>query len=264
MRWIIGDIHGMLRPLEALIRAVQRADAQAQLLFVGDFINRGPDSRGVIDLILGLAGARCVRGNHDDVFDQVLNDQSFAGQAGEDHRRVVFQWFMQHGLDATFKSYGVTQSELTRALQAPNARAFDSLAAQVPARHREFIRNLPPLIEEDDLFIAHAKWDAALPTEAPPLGERLSAAHPSVRHTLLWGRYGTPEILAEKPWRRAGYFGHTPVDVYADRPDLVPIAGPRIVLLDTAAALSPRGRLTAFCHETQTFIQADVAGRIVI
>src|SRR5438128_3922308 len=112
MRWIIGDIHGMLRPLEALVEAVEKADAKRQLLFVGDYVNRGPDSKGVIDLLLSLNGAKFVRGNHDDIFDQVLNGKSYAGNASNGDRMVAFQWFMEHGLDTTFTSYGVDYSIL--------------------------------------------------------------------------------------------------------------------------------------------------------
>jgi hypothetical protein len=58
----------------------------------------------------------------------------------------------------------------------------------------------------------------------------------------------------DKPWRRTGYFGHTPVDTYTQDSDhLVPVIGPRIVLLDTAAALVANGRLTAFCHDNASY-----------
>src|SRR5687768_3911030 len=106
MRWVIGDIHGMLSPLENLLAAVERKDPKRELLFVGDYVNRGPQSKGVIDLLLSLSNARFVRGNHDDIFDQVICGQSIAGKPGEEHRISAFQWFMQHGLDKTFLSYG--------------------------------------------------------------------------------------------------------------------------------------------------------------
>src|SRR4051812_42007124 len=106
MRWIIGDIHGMLPPLETLVAQITARDREAQLHFVGDYVNRGPHSRQVIDLLLTLKGARFVRGNHDDTFDQVMHDASFAGKKGDLHRLASLQWFMQFGMDETFKSYG--------------------------------------------------------------------------------------------------------------------------------------------------------------
>ena len=262
MRWIIGDIHGMIRPLEALLRGVERQDPSPQFLFVGDYVNRGPDSRAVIELLMSLKSAQFVRGNHDDVFDQVLCGQSYAGKPGEDQRAMAFQWFVQHGLDKTFHSYGVTPGELTRVLRRPNRKALDFLAESVPSAHRRWIRSLPPVIEHDDLFIAHAKWDIFTPVDNPPISQRVEAE--LTRYTLLWGRYCAEELEFEKPWRRTGYFGHTPVDSYTENGALVPAAGPCVVMLDTAAALVAHGRLTAFCHETRSFLQADASGKLIM
>ena len=262
MRWVIGDIHGMIKPLEALLRAIARHDDAAQLMFVGDFVNRGPDSKAVIELLMSLDNARFVRGNHDDVFDQVLSGQSYAGKPGEQQRVMAFQWFMQHGLDKTFLSYGVTGHQLSNTARRPKDSTLDELAASVPAAHRKFVRELPLVIEADDLFVAHAKWDVYSGIDDPPIAERLQQAG-STRYTLIWGRYRLDEILYDKPWRRTGYFGHTPVDSYNENGALVPAAGPKIVLLDTAAALVPHGRLTAFCHEKQSFLQADAHGKML-
>src|SRR5437764_15415380 len=100
MHWIIGDIHGMVRPLETLVSAIQSHDKDRQLIFVGDYVNRGPDSKSVIDLLLSLPADRThfVRGNHDDVFDHVLSGMSACAKPGEEHRVASFQWFMQHGM----------------------------------------------------------------------------------------------------------------------------------------------------------------------
>ena len=62
----------MLKPLEGLLKGIERADPDARLFFVGDYVNRGLESKGVIDLVLTLKNARFIRGNHDDIFDQVL------------------------------------------------------------------------------------------------------------------------------------------------------------------------------------------------
>jgi hypothetical protein len=113
------------------------------------------------------------------------------------------------------------------------------------------------------MFVAHAKWDIYTPTDNPPITERISSSE--VRYSLIWGRYRADEIESDKPaWDRTGYFGHTPVDSYIDGEDLVPVAGPRCILLDTAAALLAQGRLSAFCHEEGTFIQADPQGKLVV
>ena len=131
MRWIIGDVHGMLDPLQRLLDEVAKIDAQAQFYFVGDYINRGPDSKGVIDLLLSLTGAKFVRGNHDDIFDQVLNSTSYAGNAANGDRMVAFQWFMEHGLDTTFQSYGVDYAMLESCQKRPNSEKLNSIVSAV-------------------------------------------------------------------------------------------------------------------------------------
>jgi serine/threonine protein phosphatase 1 len=262
MRWVIGDIHGMLRPLETLISAIDKRDSHRQLLFVGDFVNRGPESKRVIDLLLSLKQAYFVRGNHDDVFDHVLSSQSYCGEPGEDYRKQSFQWFMQHGLDKTFLSYGVTEKDLHHALHHSDTSALTALVEAVPQAHRNFIRKLPVVLESEGMFVGHAKWDVNTSPEKPPMLQQLAASHPA-RYALLWGRYRPDEIEEDKPWKRIGYFGHTPVDNYPGYKSLIPAQGPKIVLLDTAAALVAHGRLTAFCHETQSYLQMDVQGKPV-
>src|SRR3954470_1647825 len=135
MRWIIGDIHGMLRPLEALLAGVQRADPDAKLYFVGDFVNRGLESKGVLDLVLTLKNARFIRGNHDDIFDQVLSGQSYAPNASKGDRHVAYKWFTEYGLVETLQSYGVTNSMIAKVYQRP--QAIHDIVSVVPQPHIE-------------------------------------------------------------------------------------------------------------------------------
>src|SRR5215204_324017 len=138
MRWIIGDIHGMLAPLESLIAAIEKNDPDRQLMFVGDYVNRGVDSKRVIDLLLSLKDAHFIRGNHDDVLDCVINGSSYCGQPGDEHRIASFHWFMQHGLDKTLLSYGIDPKMLKETAKKPTGKALDDLAKFVPQTHRQF------------------------------------------------------------------------------------------------------------------------------
>jgi serine/threonine protein phosphatase 1 len=265
MRWIIGDVHGMLRPLEMLLREIAKADAAAELIFVGDYVNRGPDSRKVIDLLLTLPNASFIRGNHDDIVDEILHGASYAQNASEGKPLAAFQWFMQHGLASTLESYGADWAELDFILKRPNWERLTKVLECIPETHRQFIRNLPAIVEGDDFFVAHGKWDVSDSDKTPSLTEQL-ALEPIKRHKLLWGRYTDDEITVVKSWERTGYFGHTPVDAYPGllgNNGLVPISGSRIVLLDTAAALTPEGRLSAVCHDSQQLIQVDRFGKLV-
>jgi serine/threonine protein phosphatase 1 len=262
MRWIIGDVHGMLRPLEGLLGGIERADADARLFFVGDYVNRGPETKGVIELLLTLKNARFIRGNHDDIFDQVVHGHTYAPNASKGDRAAAFKWFTEYGLVETLQSYGVANSQIAKAYQRP--QLIDDLLATIPPSHIEFIHQLPPVIEEDDFFVAHGKWDINDFAESPSISEQL-VTDPARRHQLLWGRYTQAELAAPKAWRRVGYFGHTPVDTYPallGNRDPIPLRGPKIVLLDTASALLPNGRLTAFCHEKQSCLQTDRQGKL--
>lgn len=268
MRWIIGDIHGMLTPLRAVLDEVTRADKAARFYFAGDYVNRGPNSRGVIELLLSLTNAQFIRGNHDDIFDEVINNKSYAEHAADNNPLVAFQWFMEHGLDSTFESYGVDSATLETCRTRPTLEKLQDIVAAVPPSHRQFIRDLPPLIEETDIFVAHAKWDVDEPDAPPTMLQQLKDKR-LWRHKLLWGRFSDNEIGRKKAWSRTGFFGHTPVYAYAASQKtgdlrVVPIAGPRIVLIDTGAALSESGRLTAFCADNNTFVQADHFGKIII
>ncbi len=262
MRWIIGDVHGMLRPLEGLLAGIERADKDAKLYFVGDYVNRGPESRGVINLLLTLKNARFIRGNHDDIFDQVIHGHSYAPNASNGDRVLAYKWFTEHGLIETLLSYDLTNAQIASAYHRP--QLIEPLLSAIPKSHIDFIHNLPPVIEEDDFFVAHGKWEIDHFSENPFIAEQL-LTDPHRRHNLLWGRFTERELAATKAWQRTGYFGHTPVDTYKallGNRDPVPLRGPKIVLLDTAAALLPNGRLTAMCHETQMAMQADRQGKI--
>lgn len=264
MRWIIGDIHGMLRPLEALIDLVDEADDDAELLFCGDYVNRGPDSRGVLELLSDIDGARFVRGNHDDIFDLVLSGTCYAPHPSLGDPVMAFMMFLQHGLDRTLASYGVDPADLDRFLRGPSRDAMDKLVSIVPRSHRVFLRELPAVIDDPDLFVAHAYWEPAEPSEQPSLSARL-AGEPARRIGALWGRYTAEQVLAPKAWGRHGYFGHTPVDSYPELlrdGGMVPIAGPGVTLLDTGCALISSGRLSAVCHEERMLLQVDRHGHV--
>jgi serine/threonine protein phosphatase 1 len=254
----------MFVPLRALVAAVRAEDGHAEFFFVGDYINRGSDSRKVIDYLLGLEGARFCRGNHDDVFDQILNGKSFAGKTSEEDHLAAFQWFMQYGLDQTLLSYGAEQEKLLEVNARPTARGVRELTDLVPEEHRRFIRRLPAVIEEKDFFVAHAKWEPGETTE-PSIAQRLQKSE-ALRQEIIWRRFTAEEVKRQKAWGRTGYFGHTPVQNYlaggADAEN-VPVVGPNVVLLDTACALISEGRLTAYCVEEQRYVQVDRAGKVV-
>jgi len=270
VRWIVGDIHGMAQTLKGLVENVNKIDPSPSWIFVGDYVNRGPDSRGVIDFLITLPSARFCRGNHDDIFDVLLNGQSYVEQLTQNNRAGAYKWFMEHGLRETLASYGANDAAMRSVLERPTAAGLDGLIADVPQAHRQFIRNLEPVIEETDIFVIHARWNPDVPDEDPSPTTYLDVDR-DLRKTATWGRFAAEELDHPKTWRRTGFFGHTPVDFYGARGGfrregggkLIPIVAQKMVLLDTAAALSPVGRLTAYSPDNSTFIQVDRQGKRV-
>ena len=268
MRWVVGDIHGMLRPLRALLDLISAKDDDARFLFVGDYVNRGPDSRGVVDLLLNLqlAGvARFVRGNHDDILDIILHNQSLGCHPDACNPVAAFTWFVNYGLENTLYSYGVDMLDVEWARHHPTEASIGRLFEPIPADHRAFFRSLPAVIEEPDLFVAHAMWHPDDADEDPPIADRL-AGDADLRHRVLWGRFVAYDITRRKRWRRTGYFGHTPVEAFGrvlTEGRNVPVSKPGIVLLDTGAALSANGRLSAVCADSGETIQVNRSGDLV-
>ena len=260
MRWIVGDIHGMYRPLDALLAAIHSRDPAAHLIFVGDYINRGPDSRQVIDRMLTLPRATFLRGNHDDIFDLVLHGDCYMCHADAPDPVSGFVWFMQHGLAETLMSYGADSAELEAMARRPTPQKIGRLVTMAPPAHRQFIRRLRPVFETDGFFVTHGYWDPDDSDNKPNLAAPLER-DPKLRYQLLWGRFTEAQIDRKKRWARTGYFGHTPVLNYkASKGNYEPIRGPQIVLLDTAVALSVSGRLSAVCAETGAVLQSDRQG----
>lgn len=270
MRWIIGDVHGMLRPLEAMLENIYARDRKAELFFCGDYCDRGPHTRQVIELLLGLRNARFVRGNHDDVMDLCCNGTSFTagaelGQSVEEAQLEIKELFLREGLTETLVSYGAELHELGRRVGNWPAvlQWIDQALSMVPASHRDFFRSLPAIVEADEFFVCHATWPADYVDESGRMNG-IVAGDPYLRHEVLWGRYTASQIRSRKTWKRIGYFGHTPTDNYLSAPDIMPLSGSivrgeKVILLDTAAFI-PGGRLTAICHDDGRVIQINQDG----
>jgi len=134
--YAIGDIHGRLDLLSRLHQMILD-DARISkagdriLVYLGDYVDRGPDSAGVIELLSQetLPGFTAVhlKGNPEDFLLRFLDDTS-SGSA----------WFANGGV-ATLRSYGV---DMDYAYTDTPARLLDRLSRRLPARHLDFLRAL--------------------------------------------------------------------------------------------------------------------------
>jgi serine/threonine protein phosphatase 1 len=159
--YAIGDIHGSLVPLR-LLRDAIREHAAAHpierkcLIYLGDYIDRGFDSRAVIDLLINdpLPGFEHVflKGNHEDGMLRFLADGSNA------------LFWVAYGGIATMFSYGVKppdpatdEDEVTRARK--------ELAKKLPPEHLDFLAKLEPYRVEGDYLFVHAGIRPGVPID---------------------------------------------------------------------------------------------------
>lgn len=169
--YAVGDVHGCL-PLYHRIEAAILADAARLgaapvIILLGDMVDRGPQTAGLLDLLTGPPRGElrrlCLMGNHEAMMLDFLAAP-----------RADAAW-LDCGGAATLASYG-----LTLAGDEPARRLRQRLAACIPAAHRRFLSGLPLALRHGDWVLAHAGFDAARPLDAQP------------RAALLWGRSNTP------------------------------------------------------------------------
>lgn len=190
-RWyVVGDVHGHLRLLEAAharIRAdlAARPAARPRLLHLGDVIDRGPDSAGCIERLSGpspLPGVPCLtlRGNHEQLMLRALDGE----------RQAEIDLWLDNGGDLALESWGVKSS-------APR----EEWRRAIPARHLRFLHDLPLSHRAGIYLFVHA-------------GVRPGVAFKDQRpQDLLWIRdvflrHRGP-LLPEAPWTVVVH-GHTP------------------------------------------------------
>ncbi|RNJ63802.1 MAG: serine/threonine protein phosphatase [Porphyrobacter sp. IPPAS B-1204] len=214
----IGDIHGRLDLYEAMITAIEAEIVSApeldhRIIVLGDLVDRGPDSAGVVERTRSWQQTRNVRvlaGNHEEMFLA-----AFEKPEGLRH-------FLKHGGRETVLSYGLSSKQLaTLELEA----IFEHLPRIVPQSTRDYIAGFETMIRAGDYVFVHAGID---PTR--PLGEQK-------RSDLLWIRERF--LSHEGPLEKVVVHGHTIFDHVMD-------CGNRIGI-DTGAFRS--GVLTALVLE---------------
>ena len=208
--YAIPDIHGQSALLDdALARIERDGGTGARIVFLGDLVDRGPDSRAVIErLSQGQAEGRpwtVLRGNHDQMFLDVLDE----GALTSPWMASRLSWLSPGvGGDATLASYGVEAGPRSR------EHALDEARAAVPQAHRDWLAALPLWHEAGDLLFVHAGIRPGLP---------LSQQDPM---DLMWIREGFLDYEGPYPWLVV--HGHTALEFpqyFGNRVDLDAGAG---------------------------------------
>jgi len=185
----IGDIHGCARELEALLAGLRPARGDT-LLFVGDYIDRGPASRAVIDQLLDVerrtdVASVFLRGNHEDMCLSFLGRPGSWGES----------WFVNGGA-ATLRSYGI------------DARSTPAVAEEaLPAAHLRFFEHLQSLHVVGDYLFAHAgiRPDRPLAEQEDDdllwIREEFINAPHSLPYTVVFGHTPQRNVLVQLPYR---------------------------------------------------------------
>lgn len=217
--YAVTDVHGRADLLSQLFARIDddlqsRPHPRSTQVFLGDYIDRGPNSRQVIDLLIERRRAHdttFLKGNHEECILRLMSDPA-----------VFSEWKMIGGL-STVLSYGVAST----AHKDPesHARIASALAEAIPDSHHRFFRDLALSFTLGDFFFAHAGVRPGVPLEAQSQQDLLW-----IRDEFLWHEEDFGKIVVH---------GHTPVEKPEIRPNRINI--------DTGAYAT--GRLTCLVLE---------------
>ena len=190
--YALGDVHGVLSELMRVLELIsldgaKLGDQRPRVIGLGDYVDRGPESRGVIEVLssdemLEAFDPIFLRGNHDAAMSSVLSGHN------------VSDW-LKHGGDKALLSYGVNPRG-----KKPNQWG-DEFRAAVPDHHAEFLLDLEICHVEGDFFFCHAGIDPADGLDGQNAvtlvhGARSFLSWPGVPGlTVVHGHWASPEVV---------------------------------------------------------------------
>lgn len=150
---IVGDIHGRADLLDKIITKIGTVAPDAHIIFVGDYVDRGPASNLVLARLMELGdGAVCLLGNHEKMMLEFLDDPLANGE----------RWLRNGGTE-TLASYGIEISEDRDAEEVVQASARLRDVLQVGTE--DWLRHRPLSWKSGNLFVTHAGPDPSLPLD---------------------------------------------------------------------------------------------------
>ncbi|MEF2072029.1 metallophosphoesterase family protein [Consotaella aegiceratis] len=200
--YVIGDIHGRLDLLTRLLDRVRqhqrdRPPSRSRLIFLGDYVDRGPDSRGVLELLCSLAASDAdtvlLMGNH----EALLLD--FLGSA------EVLQHWGAVGALPTLQSYGIAPPRQIDAIAAEHVRR--ELLSAMPQAHRALLGSLRQTYQNGGYYFVHAGVDPWRPLDDQSIDD------------LLWIRNEFLDYAGRL--EKVVVHGHTPVSEVDFRPNRI-------------------------------------------
>jgi serine/threonine protein phosphatase 1 len=148
--YAVGDIHGRVDLLNKVFKRIDAdaagsAESNAVEIYLGDYIDRGPASREVLDHLIARSRTHktvFLKGNHETYPFEFLNNPAFLREWGQ---LGGLETLMSYGLRPPVNAGSQEQIEI--------ARAFDN---SLPAAHRSFLENLRPFVCYGDFYFVHA------------------------------------------------------------------------------------------------------------
>jgi serine/threonine protein phosphatase 1 len=195
LTYAIGDVHGRRDLLEALLAAIddESGDSNDRIVFLGDIIDRGPESRQCLDLVVQTLetrpGSRLILGNHEEFM------LAFLDAATPDDRQAAARRWLPNGGAETLRSYGFAQT-------GPLDDIAGSLAAGFPA-HIAALRNAGWMVETGGYVLVHGGIDPDLPLAAQDpvttrwIRDRFLKFHGRLEKTVVHGHTMTESSLPE-------------------------------------------------------------------
>jgi serine/threonine protein phosphatase 1 len=204
--YVVGDIHGRLDLLTEMLARIRadlaaRPHPEAELIFLGDYMDRGPESRGVLEALIALKAGQLpttfLLGNHDSYVREYLHDPDWYDR--------TYHWLHDNmGGNATLASYGVPDAG--RASAAASHAAF---AAAFPDAHMAFLDACGLYRRVGGYLFVHAGIRPGVPLEA------------QTRDDLIWIR--EPFLTSTADFGLKVVHGHTIVPAVEHHPNRIAI-----------------------------------------
>jgi serine/threonine protein phosphatase 1 len=238
--YVIGDIHGRSDLLHSLLRKIAidaarcEPNLRRELIFLGDYVDRGPDSKGVIDLLLATQAEQAfwsvtpLKGNHEQALLQFMEEPEF------------WPMWQDFGARETLLSYGVNPP--ARGSEPDDwLRASREINTAMPYSHRRFLESLDLLAERGDYLCVHAGVRPGAPLDQ------------QTEQDLLWIR--DDFLRNERRLDKVIVHGHTPTEEA--------YVGPHRIGLDTGAYATSVLTAIKLKGADQTLIQARPADALL-
>jgi len=160
-RFVISDIHGCFQTFRHLLEKIIKPTEEDQVYLLGDYINKGPGSKDVLDYLIALKeekNVKLLRGNHEQVLLNIIDDKI-----------SNFDLYEKGGIH-TMQSFGINHPK------------------ELPKKYQNFLRDLPYFYELDDCWLVHAGFNLEILNPLQDTHAMLNIRHMPYNPSFLKGK----------------------------------------------------------------------------